>query len=215
MNQYGHVRIIHQPCAASDCRNMVRLTPSAIAKNRRFCSSACARKQPRKFKQTQIDYIMSHVGIVMYKDMAKHLGVTLGSFTHLLHRLRCLGYALPMRSKKAYGLKKKKLSSRKSKTNVMSTQLTKDGRPDKRGNRPLTSPGIRDHMKRKPPVEGAKPKPEDKPLKRRKIVEGEIKVVFNDKNKTTFSCVDEAHAERVRKRFAYLNEPLIASKKLR
>lgn len=62
---------------------------------------------------------------------------------------------------------------------------------------------------RKPPVTPFKQK--EQVFKTRVVSqEGLIPVVFNDKNHTRMWAKDEAHAERIRRTYAYLEKPLVA-----
>jgi hypothetical protein len=82
-------------------------------------------------------------------------------------------------------------------------------KPDGRSSR--NKPGNGQHAARKPPVEGAKVKEMDRRLPNRLIsLEGKIKVVFRDKNHTTFWAVDEDHVARIHKTYGYLEKDLVA-----
>src|ERR1035437_8463722 len=90
------IEIIIRKCADPDCTNMVRLTPHKIKKGAKYCSIACCTKQPRKFKDKEIAYIMENMDKMTRPELAKQLGTTRNSLMHIFGSLRSKGYAIPI-----------------------------------------------------------------------------------------------------------------------
>lgn len=135
--------------------------------------------------------------------MAERMNITIGALAGVLHRLREKGHKLP-------DMRKNNGKFKTLKSPHMQTLLTKDGNIDKR---PLRSgSGKSDHMKRKPPVEGASINKEDMPIKSRKVTDGPIKFYIG---RTLFTARDEEHAEALKVKYAYLDKNLVAGLKLR
>ncbi len=204
-NQYGPVKPLFEKCENPCCSKIVRKTPRQKEIGRScFCSMACnlAIGRPSKYADGVVgEYVIANLGKLSYIEMSWHWNIKPNAFTHLLDRLRSQGYAIPIRPKRK--IKEKQLPP--SKLFIMPT---KKGLPDKRSNRQGNSSD--NHMRRKPPVEHAKVKEMDRRLPNRVIdISSCIKIVFNDKNHSTFYARDEEHEGRIREKYAYLEKGLL------
>ena len=199
-NQHKTGEAVYRKCINPDCREKVRITPSRQGK-KHYCSRKCRYDcMPSPLIEERGEWVIQNLHME-FKDMAAHFNCSLGTFTHLLDRMRRKGYAVPMRKGKYAPKKAKKSRKRKSNTKTISMPQTSNDRRKER-----VGPAQRAHMDHKPPVEGAKFKPEDKPFKTRKVVDGPIKIFFKDKNKTKFTATDKAHMERILKTYAHFGE---------
>src|ERR1035437_5723953 len=144
------IEIIIQKCADPDCNNQVRLTPSKIKKGAKYCSIACCTKQPRKFKDKEIKYILENMDKMTRTELAKKLGTTRNSLMHILGSLRSKGYAIPLtpQGRKPYKLQLKQTTLK----TIPMTKVTPD-HPDGRSQR--KDPGSATHRDRKPSVSEA------------------------------------------------------------
>lgn len=201
-NQHKTGEPVFRKCINPDCKEKVRIVPSRQGK-KHFCSRQCRYDcMPSPLIEERGEWVIQNLHMT-FKEMAEYFNCSLGTFTHLLDRMRRKGYAVPMRKGKHAPKKAKKKSSKrnsKSKTISMPQTPNNDRRKDRVGTAQRT------HMNNKPPVEHAKFKPEDKPFKTRKVVDGPIKIFFKDKNKTCFTATDEAHMQRILKTYAQFGD---------
>ncbi len=207
-NQYGPSNPIHPKRENPPCNKTTRRTPSDIRRGKnRFCSHRCAVVcKPRKYGDEIGEFVIKHLGKLRYIDMAAHFDIKRSNFVKVLDQMRQLGYAIPINNKKPAHLKTVK--EKIVKPPKVKAMPVKTEKPDQRANRPGASQ--RKHMDRKPPVEMAKPKKDEKIFKTRVVKDGPIIVVLNDKNHTRLTARDEEHADRIRKQFAYLEKPVSA-----
>lgn len=162
-----------------------------------------ARNYPLSEKdQANAEWIIENLGKKSHRQIAEKLGISEHSIQHRFNKYRSKGYAIPL-GKENWQLTKGVIVKRIKLTDMNLQGKTYDLRTIRKGK------PSRDHLNRKPPVEHARFKKEDKPLKTRVIDEtGCIPVVFNDKNKTRFMARDAEHAKAIREKYAYLNEPI-------
>lgn len=102
-------------------------------------------------------------------------------------------------------LKTRKLFRKIKIKSVTAMPKKPEGAQDRRG---ITSGGNKSHSSRKPPVNDAPAaRSRDEKLPTRVIDTSScIKVIFKDKNHTTFTARDEAHVARIRKAYASFEE---------
>lgn len=148
-----------------------------------------------KYTPQVIKWIVANIGKKSRIAIQEHLNITRQAFRILMCRLRKEGYDIPMEKAHLVRVDSK----------VFAQKGVEPPKEEKRKG-PTHKPADQ-HMRRKPEVENAKTR---LPVfKDRAIVEGPIKVVFNDKGHTTISCRDEEHERKVRKAYAYLEKSLV------
>lgn len=197
-NQHNTGAAVYRKCINPDCKEKVRIVPSRQGK-KHFCSRQCRYAcTPSPLIEARGEWVIQNLHLT-FSEMAEHFQCSLGTFTHLLDRMRQKGYAVPIRKGKNAPKKDKKSRKRRTKS-ISMPQQGNDRRKDRVG------PAQRKHMDHKPPVEGAMFKPGEKPFKTRNVVDGPIKICFKDKNKTRFTATDKEHMERILKTYAHFGE---------
>ncbi len=188
------------------------------------------RTKPIKYTPAGVTWIMENLSTIPRKEMALHFKSTYKAFNKFLSLLRREGHDIPF-SAKGPGRKVPigTITERNDRGRTRRIQKTESGwvditnkgkEPQKTGRKPKEKsipckapkkgPSQRAHHDRKPPVDGAHFKKPEKVFTTRKVVDGPIVVVLNDSKHTRLTAIDEAHAARIRKKYAYLEKPLVA-----
>ncbi len=99
-NQYSKtLEVVHHKCAEPSCDNMVRCTPSALRKGKKYCSKACAYKKaayPRKYRDEEIAWIKDNILKLPTAELAKRFDLDASSFRRVVFNLRAAGHDIPV-----------------------------------------------------------------------------------------------------------------------
>lgn len=201
------------------------------------CMYKGARK-PRKYSPADIIWIIDNAPTMTQKDMADKFKTTVGAFKRMICIWRSMGYEIgktkrppPIRqvtltaTQKAWILKNYQSMNRKHMENETSIpahiirrftdNMFKSGNIQPKTSKimaksNLNKDGRSNHRDRKPPTDGKKANMREVLPTRKIDLTGCIKVLFNDKNHTTFYAKDAEHEARIRKKYAHLEKPLAA-----
>lgn len=148
--------------------------------------------KPYKYNPVSIAFIKENINKMPLRKIAQSIGVKYGGLTSWIARMRKEDPSIPLQSKVrpltdqeiAFG----KLMER--------TGIEKPEETPKK----LRGAKSDEHMRRKPPVEGAGLPAGERIFKTRKVVDGPIIIIFKRKN-TKFTARDEAHLQKIIKTY--------------
>lgn len=239
-NQYKLGPANSVKCENAACTNRIRRTDSDIEfKKKRYCCKECQATQRdanMKYNKEGIKWIQDNAVTKSRAEMALHFGVEPGSFRKMLVYLRKKGHDIPHKiglggqsilteTQRSWIVENYNTYTRvemEGMTNIprnliknFTDHLVKKGELQKKyktpnyGRQPKgdKTKGVRKHADRKPPVEGAKQKIERIPTR---VIDESSLISVRINSKTVIRCRDEAHAEKVRKQYEYLNKNVVS-----